>query len=184
MNIIFEENIRTVSVKDVAAKMMLAARTAPKARGIDNLVIALIEKKDIVTVANEMQAIAATPAAAQVASAFLRDAANILSAEAILVIGTKIKALGLADCGLCGFHDCKEKNLHPKNPCAFNTGDLGIALGTAVSVASEHRIDNRIMHTVGKAIRNLKSLGEDVQICFGIPLSASSKNVFFDRKPI
>lgn len=72
MAIIFEESIRTVNVRDVAAKMMLAARTAPKARGVDNLVIALIEKEDIVKIANEMKAIAATPAAEQVAAVFLR----------------------------------------------------------------------------------------------------------------
>lgn len=182
MTIIFEENIRTLSIKDVATKMMLAARTAPKARGMDNLVIALAEKEDIAKISAATQAIAEASPAPTMAASFLRDAKNILAAEIIFLIGTKIKPLGLADCGLCGFSSCQEKLLNPNHPCAFNTNDLGIALGAAVSVAMEHRVDNRIMFTVGKAVHKLGFLGDEVKICFGVPLSATSKNVFFDRK--
>ncbi len=117
------------------------------------------------------------------AASFLRDAKNILAAEIIFLIGTKIKPLGLADCGLCGFASCQEKLLSPDHPCAFNTSDLGIALGAAVTVAMDHRVDNRIMmYTVGKAVYNLKLLGDEVKICCAVPLSATGKNVFFDRK--
>lgn len=182
MTIIFEENVRTMGVKDVAIKMMLAARTAPKARGRDNLVIALAEKDDITKIADEMQKIAKTPAAATIANSFIRDAANILLAEVLFLIGTKIKPMGLANCGLCGFTSCEDKNSHPNHPCAFNTTDLGIALGAAVSIAADHRIDNRIMYTVGKAVCSLGILGDDIKIGFGVPLSATQKNVFFDRK--
>lgn len=179
MTIIFEENIRTLSIKDVAAKMMLAARTAPKARGIDNLVIAIAEKEEITKIAATMRKLAET---SPLTHALLRDAENISAAEIMFLIGTKIKPLGLADCGLCGFSSCQEKLLNPNHPCAFNTNDLGIALGAAVSVAMEHRVDNRIMFTVGKAVHKLGFLGDEVKICFGVPLSATSKNVFFDRK--
>jgi uncharacterized ferredoxin-like protein len=37
------------------------------------------------------------------------------------------------------------------------------------------------MFTIGKAVVEMKLLGEDVKIAYGIPLSASSKNPFFDR---
>ena len=67
-------------------------------------------------------------------------------------------------------------------PCTFNTGDLGIAIGSAVSVAMDHRVDNRIMYTVGQAAMELRLLGDDVPVIYGIPLSISSKNPFFDRK--
>jgi len=43
-------------------------------------------------------------------------------------------------------------------------------------------VDNRIMHSVGKAAVDLKLLSEDVKIAYGIPLYIGSKNVFFDRK--
>lgn len=75
-----------------------------------------------------------------------------------------------------------KKDKHPENPCAFNTGDLGIALGSAVSVAMDNRIDNRVMYTVGQAVLKMNLLGDDIKIVYGIPLSVSSKNVFFDRK--
>jgi uncharacterized ferredoxin-like protein len=64
----------------------------------------------------------------------------------------------------------------------LNSVDLGIAIGSAVSVAADHRVDNRVMYTVGKAAIDAKLLGPDVVIAFGIPLSVSSKNPFFDRK--
>ena len=66
--------------------------------------------------------------------------------------------------------------------CAISIGDLGIAIGSAVSVAAAHHVDNRIMFTVGRAALNLKMFGDDeVKIAYGIPLSVSGKSPFFDR---
>ena len=42
-----EEDIRENHILEVAKSIMIAARTAPKARGIDNLVIVTITKEDI-----------------------------------------------------------------------------------------------------------------------------------------
>lgn len=184
MTITFEENIRTLSLKDIAAKMMIAARTAPKARGRDNLAIAIAEKDDIAKIAAAMRSIAAQPLyqTSQWGNSFLRDAANISATEIMLLIGTKINPMGILDCGLCGFSSCQEKLKYPDCPCSFNTTDLGIACGAALTVAMEHRVDNRIMYTVGKTVCKLKLLGDEVKICFAIPLSVSGKNIFFDRK--
>ena len=84
-------------------------------------------------------------------------------------------------CGLCGFKNCTEKNKKINIPCAFNTTDLGIAVGSAVSVAMDNRIDNRIMYTIGIAVKELNIFNEDVKIIYGIPLSGTSKNPYFDR---
>ena len=65
--------------------------------------------------------------------------------------------------------------------CVFNTGDLGIAIGSAISVAARNHVDNRIMFTIGKAAVNLKLLGDEVKIAYGIPLSAKGKNPYFDK---
>ena len=129
MAIMFEENLRTASVENVAAKMMLAARTAPKGRGIDNLVIALAKKDDIKNIVHEMQRLSQLSAAPIMAQTLVRDAANVALADAVVLLGTKIAPLGLPECGICGFATCQEKNQHPNFPCAFNTGDLGIAIG-------------------------------------------------------
>ena len=178
MAIIKEQEIRKESVIDVAKKMLIAARTAPKARGIDNLIIALAKGEDIKIISDKMKRIGKTTKTPFI----IRDAENILSSQVIVLIGTKIRALELDNCELCGFKSCKEKKEHPDVPCAFNTGDLGIAIGSAVNIAAYNHIDNRVMHSVGKAVVELGLLGKDVKIAFGIPLSVSNKNPFFDRK--
>lgn len=179
MKLIYEENIRSNTIHSIAEKMMIAARTAPKARGIDNLVIALAEADSIKEISDKIKEIADRE---NVPAFFLRDANNILSAQCMMLIGTRIKSIGLTPCTMCGFANCEEKNKYPEHPCVFNTGDLGIAIGSAVSVAMDSRVDNRIMYTVGQAILEMKFLGNDVKIAYGIPLSVSPKNPFFDIK--
>jgi uncharacterized ferredoxin-like protein len=58
--------------------------------------------------------------------------------------------------------------------------DLGIALGSAVKVASNLNIDNRIMYTTGLAAKKLQLLDSDLII--GIPLSVTGKSPHFDRQ--
>ena len=65
--------------------------------------------------------------------------------------------------------------------CSFNTGDLGIAVGSAAAMAADFRIDNRIMYTAGKVAVELGMLGDEIMIAYGIPLAAKNKNRFFDR---
>ena len=179
MAVKFEESSRQQALIDVAERMMLAARTAPKAKGVDNLVVARIGREEIERISDTMEALVRDEGAFH---SFERDAQNILESEVIVLIGTRIRSVGVPFCGLCGHKDCDEKNRHPSQPCAFNIGDLGIAVGSAVSVAMDARVDNRIMYTVGIAARRLNLLGEDVGIIYGIPLSSTSKNPFFDRK--
>lgn len=181
-DLILESKVRALTIMDVANKMMIAARTAPKGRGVDNLVIAIAEKAAINKIAETMKNLAQNELEPPLNNSFIRDANNLISSEGLFLIGTKIKPMGLAYCGLCGFNSCQEKLKHPTIPCTFNTTDLGIALGSAVSVAMDHRVDNRIMYTIGIVVKKLKLLGEDVEICYGVPLSVSGKNHFFDRK--
>jgi uncharacterized ferredoxin-like protein len=63
-------------------------------------------------------------------------------------------------------------------------GDLHLAAGSAVALAADFRIDNRIMFSVGKAALKAKLLPDDIKIALAIPLSATSKNPFFDRPPV
>lgn len=179
MAILSENEIKRNSVLRIAEEMMLAARTAPKGRGMDFLEMIIVDGDTIALLSDKMSEIGARLPNGQ---AFSRDALNIKQAEVMVLIGTRFGSLGLGYCGLCGFENCAAKELHPEMPCAFNTGDLGIAIGSAVSIAMDHRVDNRIMYTVGMAARELGLMGNQVKIIYGIPLSANSKNVFFDRK--
>jgi len=57
--------------------------------------------------------------------------------------------------------------------------DLGIALGSAVKVASDLNIDNRIFYSAGQAaIQTGLMKADEVQ---GIPIAIKVKNIFFDR---
>ena len=171
-----ESDFKDKALDHVAEEMCIAARTAPKGRGIDNIVTAIAGKDTIKKISEKMKEIGT----ASGSPTFMRDCENILQASSIVLIGTKLGAMGLKACGLCGYPICEEK---PQDAvCTLNIGDFGIAVGSAVSVAADHRADNRIMFSVGRAAVELGLLGKDVKIVYGIPLSATGKNPFFDRK--
>jgi uncharacterized ferredoxin-like protein len=160
----------------VAQAMALAARTAPKGRGADNLAIAVLESADIARLSQEMERLGKE----KKLPGFIRDAGNLKHVSTGLLLGTRLKSLGLKYCGLCGFGNCAGSE-KAGAVCAFNTGDLGIAVGSAAAVAAAHHADNRIMYSMGLAALSLKLLGEDVKIVYGIPLSGTGKSPFFDR---
>jgi uncharacterized ferredoxin-like protein len=179
MPVIREEQNRSDALLEVGRRMLVAARTAPKAGGIDNLVMAIIGKEEIDLISGKMKELVEKKNAQQ---SFLRDAENILASDCMVLIGTKIKAFGIQFCGLCGHANCAEKNKFPDQPCAFNSTDLGIAVGSALAVAMDCRVDNRLMYSAGIAANELTYLGEDIGIIYAIPLSCTGKNPFFDRK--
>jgi uncharacterized ferredoxin-like protein len=162
---------------EVARRMCIAARTAPKGKGVDHLVTAVLTGEEKEEIAREMQRIGEATDTAF----FVRDAGNVRTAGALVLLGTRIKTLGIPNCGFCGYKDCADNERHG-GICVFNAGDLGIAVGSAVSVAADCRVDTRIMFSAGRAALNLKSLGEDVRIAWGVPLSVSGKSPFYDRK--
>ncbi len=169
-------HIKDEALKDVAEFMCVAARTAPKTKGQDNLVITILSKSDRQKVVSRMERIAERDSR----PGCRRDAGNIRDVDHIVVIGTKKKPAGL-NCGFCGYPSCKALG-RTKGVCAYNSIDLGIALGSAASLAARFHIDNRLMFSIGKAAIECGILGKDVVQAIGIPLSATGKNPFFDRK--
>lgn len=161
---------------DTAHKMVAAARTAPKGSGVDKVVAIILDGQDKRNLSDEMHKLSKLPGIEFCA----RDAGNVEDSHCIVLIGVKNVPLGLSQCGFCGFGDC-ESSEKAGSLCAFNTTDLGIAIGSAVSVAADNRIDNRVMFSAGKAAMSLGLMGENVTVCFGIPLSTHTKNVCFDR---
>lgn len=158
---------------EVANHMAVAAMTAPKGKGADDIECIIVDGKEKEILADQMLRLAD----GQPNASFARDANNIRIAECVVLIGCKHLPLGL-NCGHCGFPKCGEK---PHNvPCVFNVTDLGIAVGSAASVAADNRIDTRIMFTAGLACMKLNWLDTCTPI-YALPLSISSKNPFFDR---
>ncbi|MEW6607336.1 MAG: DUF2148 domain-containing protein [bacterium] len=177
MPIVKSQEAENYGIRVTATLMCTAARTAPKARGVDNIVSCLVDKQEKRNVVETMRQIAKDFNN----DTFARDAESVEKAHILVLIGTKISPVNLKLCGLCGFKDCGEC-VGKNGICIFNPGDLGIAVGSAVAIAADNRIDNRIMYTAGFAAVKLNLLGEEVKIAYGIPLSAAGKNIFFDRK--
>jgi uncharacterized ferredoxin-like protein len=170
------------AVGRLAEEILVAARTAPKAKGKDDIKTAILDEEGKKKVIAELKKLASKR------HSFERDAGNLEQADACVLIGVKyeyMEPLGL-NCGACGF-DCESIKEAQKTDveyagpiCAVKLMDLGIAVGSAVRRAQELCLDNRIMYTIGSAARKAELM--DAQVVLGIPLSIKGKNIFFDRK--
>lgn len=163
-------------ILQVAELICLSARTAPKGRGVDNLVTLVVNGPEKDALAVEMRKVCKESGS----QFFERDAACVDKSPVVVLLGQKVNVMGVVPCGYCGYPDCAENTKH-NGMCAISIGDLGIALGSAVSIASQHRVDNRIMFSIGRAALNLGYFESTVKIAYGIPLSVSGKSPFFDR---
>ncbi|MDR0506456.1 MAG: DUF2148 domain-containing protein [Dysgonamonadaceae bacterium] len=168
-----ERETRRAYVMNAVRQMMTAARTAPKGKGVDIIEIAAVEGDEIKVLSDKMLEVGEEKGL----KFFFRDANNILLAEAVVLIGTRQQTQGL-NCNHCGFSKCDEK---PETiPCAINSIDVGIAIGSACATAADLRLDTRVMFSAGLTAQKLNLL-KGCQLVFAIPVSASSKNPFFDR---
>lgn len=171
--IIEERSSRTERVIEAGRNMLTAARTAPKAKGLDNLECCLLTGEDIQRLSDVMVELFNETGR----PVYQRDAANILKAECVLIVAAKALPMGL-NCGHCGWPTCAEKPAQA--PCAYCATDIGIALGSAVATAADHRVDTRVMFSAGMAAERMNLLPDCSQY-FAVPVSASSKSPFFDR---
>ncbi|TWH47664.1 ferredoxin domain-containing protein [Sporomusa sp. KB1] len=174
--IITSQEIEERAVAQIADMMCVAARTAPKGRGVDNLVTVIVKGQEKEQLSAEMRRIAQESGM----QFFERDANCLDQAALVVLLGQKVKPLGVKPCGYCGYADCAEC-AQGTGICAISTGDLGIAVGSAVNTASLYHADNRVMFSVGKAAVNIGLMGEEIKIVYGIPLSITGKSPFFDR---
>ena len=157
--------------------MAVAARTAPKTRGMDNIELIAIDdeptKKKLIEKMIEISRKEKRPG-------FERDAKSIEASPVIVVIGVKTNPAGL-NCGFCGYPTCEEMVKH-NSTCSYNPIDLGIAADSAADIANSFHADNRVMYSIGRACLDLKIFSQTVKQALGIPLSVTGKNPFFDRK--
>lgn len=93
-----EREIRHEYVLQAVRQMMTAARTAPKGKGIDIIEVAMVTDEDIKRLSEELVIMSGETGL----KFFLRDADNILQAEAIMIAGTRQQVQGL-NCAHSGF---------------------------------------------------------------------------------
>lgn len=133
------------AVLTVADKMVTAAKTAPKASGQDSIVAAVVTGEDKDRLAMAMREIGKR----EEKEFCIRDAGNVDNSVCVVLIGCKERPYGLNRCALCGFENCAAMK-KAGGVCAFNLSDLGIAVGSAVSLAADNRVDNRVMYSAGR----------------------------------
>jgi len=161
---------KEISFEEIAlltAKLMAAsAKTAPKAKGIDNVSIRILYRKDELNkLAEKMEELAV-----EYGSFYARDAKNIRESDVVVVLGCKIT----------GFNIKQPRIWNINIDEVLSLLNLGIALGSAAKTASLHNVDNRIMLSAGVAAQELGLIDADIAIA--VPLSIRGKNIFFDRK--
>jgi uncharacterized ferredoxin-like protein len=164
------------AVMETAHRMCAAARTAPKARGLDYVETAVVVSEQKNRLADEMDRLSVELKA----PFFARDAKSVRDSQAVVLIGTRFSQRGLND-GYCGFDTCREC-AEAGATCVYDPMDQGIALGSAVSIAADNRVDNRVLYSAGRAALSLKMLDESVRMIMAVPLSVAGKSPFFDRR--
>jgi uncharacterized ferredoxin-like protein len=176
------------AVETVASLMALSARTAPKAKGVDTIVVRVLKGNDLKKLSSAMEAYGKK----NNIGFFIRDSKNVAASLACVVIGVQGSVPVGVNCGACGYLTCDGMVKGRKNKsrkatafsgpnCAIRMTDLGIAAGSAAKTAGIHNADNRIMYSAGVAALGLGFVGKNCTAAFGIPLSAAGKNIFFDR---
>jgi uncharacterized ferredoxin-like protein len=188
MAILTSGQIEKEAVEMGASMMAVSARTAPKTRGVDSVKTVILTGEDLERLAAAMEK--KVKEKSTELPGFKRDADNVRSSAAVLLIGVSRDPKRMEiplNCGACGYKNCKDLLASGKREgedftgpfCIFQAIDLGIALGSAVKLAGELSMDNRIMYTMGAAAKKMNLLDSDLII--GIPLSVTGKNPYFDR---
>jgi len=165
----------------VAKFMALSARTAPKTAGKDFVEIKIIEGEDIKKLAQDMLIYGEDTKKRN----YDRDGRNVENSASIVLIAVKGSRTAGLNCGACGYSKCSELPA-PKDMgefegplCVWRIMDMGIAIGSAVKTAGILNVDNRIMYRIGVIAKQNGLI--DGEIVLGIPLSATGKNIYFDR---
>jgi len=173
----------TQHLLEVARLMELAARTAPKSRGQDFIEIKVLSRGEVQNLAQKILEFGQKTGKHD----FDRDSGNVQNSPVVVLMGLKNATTLNLNCGACGFASCDDLMKAPKSDghfagplCAFRHLDFGIALGSAVKTAQMMNVDNRIMYRVGVAARDAGIV--DWDFVMGIPLSATGKNIYFDRE--
>lgn len=187
----------TEAVIEAGRLIGISIRTAPKSAGVDDISYVIVSSPQKKMLADEIRRIAIGLINENKDSRIRRaieldwhsDAQAVEMSDCVILAGVNgRKALGF-NCGGCGFKNCKEfqgakppKTIFMAGPfCIFKLLDLGIALSSAAKTAGALNIDSRIMYRAGLAGYR-QGLLKGSNPIIGLPLSASGKNIYFDRK--
>lgn len=204
-----KNTIEKNAIRTAIDLILISVRTAPKSAGIDDIICFVSDDKQKKAIVKKMIAIGQRSAHAKsnkeiaqaVVVSWVSDARTVERSQGLVLVGVKgRKAFGV-NCTCCGLESCaefrvqvernKKSNRAIVGPfCTFKIWDLGIAIASAAKTASMLNVDNRIMYRIGIAALQTPVIkkyftkryrSEHINPILGLPLSATGKNIFFDR---
>jgi uncharacterized ferredoxin-like protein len=97
---------------------IVAARTAPKTAGIDDILTLIVYGQEKDAIAGKMEEITEE----RKIEAFKRDAKNVRNSEEIVMIGLRGSRSASLNCGSCGYKSCKEFEAASKSAAKISLG--------------------------------------------------------------
>lgn len=203
-------NTREESAMKTAIDLILiSVRTAPKSGGIDDVVSYVVSDKEKKAIVKAMVAVGEQSKRAEKNNdigdakriSWVSDAQTVEKSQGLVLIGVRGQKVFNFNCTMCGFQSCaafckRVAENQKTNPsilgpfCVLKLWDIGIAIASAAKTASMLNVDNRIMYRIGVAALKTPLLkkrfikgdfSSHIKPILGLPLSASGKNIYFDR---
>ncbi len=120
-----EKELEMEGVLQTARQMCTAARTAPKARGLDFIHTAVVTGEDLKNLADETERLGKE----QGQDFYVRDADNLRKSQAVVLIGVTYQQRGLNECcGWCNQTNCQGCREN-QSVCVFDPVDIGNRIG-------------------------------------------------------
>ena len=177
---------------DIGKACILAAAKAPTLTQRLGLRTEIITNEDIDPVLDVLETLGETSTFQRHDAVALRRLADEGRMPPILLIGADLTQPALWDCGACGFPTCGEylKYLSRNKgvgigaygpTCVWKAVDFGIACDWSCACAAQHRVESRIMFSVG-AVSLLTGRMEGCSFILGLPIGPLGQNLWFDRE--
>ena len=176
----------------VAARLLLASgTTSPRVGGVGECTIHIIEDEcDIEDLCQQIERMADENEGWKF---FLRDAAILRDADAILIITSLRSLTDPADinCNMCGKLTCeylKEEEHLPAGPgiaftgplCIFRANNVAYAVDGIISQARNLGIDYGVYWSAGAAAMRMRILPKDTGFALAVGISITEKSPFRD----
>jgi uncharacterized ferredoxin-like protein len=176
----------------VAKSIVLAINKAPQITGKTAIEAEILWGDDLVPIIEVLEPLAPVVRYLQWDYETIRRCYEKGESPVIIGIGGKANRSNLGwNCGACGFDTCAEFNAYSKDKggggqlggpsCNWKILDYAIACDWACAAAWQHKVDNRIMGSVGFALQALNYLPNS-DIKMGLVLGPPRDLVYYSRE--
>jgi uncharacterized ferredoxin-like protein len=177
---------------EVAKSIVLAIHKAPQITGKTKIEAEIVWGEDLEPIIDVMEPVGKVMRYVQWDYETIKNCYEKGESPVIILIGGKISSSNLNwNCGACGFSTCKEFNAYSKEykgggqlggpSCNWKVLDWAMACDWACASAWQHRVDNRIMGSIGFATNALGFMPNmDAQL--GLALGPPRDMVYYSRE--